>query len=141
MATYFNSNGKMITDKFDEFIDMIEDFEERERKRPQKEIETNLLNQIKEALISAREKEIDKLADKFDAIAEANNRMVDAIQNWVDEERRLRQNEETEKDISDKYSQLAYLGMDTSGSSTLEALALQKETEQLERDYQDSLID
>ena len=140
LSQYFHENGEVITEKFDEFIALISQKEFEEKMAIPKEQTIDLINQVKDALIEARQKEIDDLASSFDAIAEANNKMVDAIQDWVAEDRQRRKNEEAEQNIADKRSQLAYLGMDTSGNS-LEILSLEEEIRQAEQDYQDELID
>ena len=141
LSNYFDTNGNVITEKFQEFIDLVADYEAEERNRPAKDKTIDLINQVKDALIESRQKEIDALAEKFDAIIEANNRMVDSLQELVSADRQRRENEKVEQNISDKYNQLAYLSMDSSGSGILEKLALQEEIKQAEQDYQDSLVD
>jgi hypothetical protein len=95
-AQYFDAAGNVITSKFEEFIALMEDFEEEERNRPSKDKTIDLINQVKDALVESRQKEIDTLAEKFDAIVEANNRMVDSLQELVNADRQRRENEKTE---------------------------------------------
>ena len=141
LANYLDENGEVITEKFDKFISLIAGYEEEERNRPEKDKTIDLINQVKDALVESRQKEIDTLAEKFDAIIEANNKMVDSLQELVNADRQRRENEKTEQSISDKYNQLAYLNLDSSGSNILEKLALQEEIKQAEQDYQDTLVD
>jgi hypothetical protein len=96
LSKYFDENGEVITGKFNEFISLIEGYEEEERNRPAKDKTIDLINQVKDALIESRQKEIDALAEKFDAIAEANNKMVDSLQELVNIDRQRRENEKTE---------------------------------------------
>ena len=140
-SNYLDDKGNFITTKFDDFIKLIGEYEKEEQNRPEKDKTIDLINQVKDALIESRQKEIDTLAEKFDAIAEANNKMVNSLQELVNIDRQRRENEKTKQDISDKYNQLAYLGMDSSGGNALEKLALQEEIKQAEQDYQDTLVD
>ena len=99
------------------------------------------LNTVKDALVEARQKEIDKLSSLNDTINDSNSRMFDAIQKAIDDERQARENEKTEEDIANKENRLAQLQMDTSGGNQLEILQLQKEIDEARENYQDSLID
>ena len=99
------------------------------------------LNTVKDALVEARQKEIDKLSSLNDTINDSNSRMFDAIQKAIDDERQSRENEKTEEDIANKEKRLAQLQMDTSGGNQLEILQLQKEIDEAREGYQDSLID
>jgi hypothetical protein len=55
--------------------------------------------------------------------------------------RQDRENEKTEQDLADKQRQLSYLQLDSSGANELEILRLQKELEEGQKDYTDTLID
>jgi ribosome assembly protein YihI (activator of Der GTPase) len=59
----------------------------------------------------------------------------------ISEQRKARDNEKTEKNLSDKRMRLAYLQADTSGANALDILKLQKEIAEEEQNYTDSLVD
>jgi ribosome assembly protein YihI (activator of Der GTPase) len=59
----------------------------------------------------------------------------------ISEQRKARDNEKTEKNLSDKRMRLAYLQADTSGANALDILKLQKEIAEEEENYTDSLVD
>ena len=141
LKQFFDADGKVITAKFEEFIALLNQKEIDEKKARPKEQTMDLLNQVKDALIESRQKEIDALSEKFDAIIDANNKVVAAVQEQVENERRQREREKTEQSIEDKYNQLAYLAMDSSGGNALAMMDLQKEIKEAEEAYQDSLID
>ena len=101
----------------------------------------SLEDQIKQAIIDERQKEIDKLSTINDSINDANGKLIDSIQSSVDEYRQNRDNEKTEDEISDKQRRLAYLQQDTSGANATEILNLQKEIDEAQEDYTDTLID
>lgn len=99
------------------------------------------LNQVKDALIEARQQQIDKLSKLNDTINDQNSRMFNAIQKSIDDERQARENDKTEQDIADKERRLAQLQMDTTGGNQTEILALQKEIDDAREGYGDSLVD
>ena len=101
----------------------------------------DLEEQIKEALQSARQKEIDTLSAINDSINDTNSRLIDAMQSSIDQYRQDRENEKTEEELADKQRRLAYLQQDTSGANALEIMQLQKEIEEGQEDYTDTLID
>ena len=98
-------------------------------------------NQIKEALIDARQKEIDKLNEINDTINDTNSKIIASMQEQLAEERQARENAKTEQDLADKQRRLAYLQQDTSGANALDILNLQKELEEGQESYTDQLID
>ena len=99
-----------------------------------------LYDQIGDLLVSEMEKAISVQEDILDATESANERLVDKIQEQIDDERQARENEKAEKNISDLRSQIAYLGMDSSGANQLQILELEKQVQEEEEAYQDELI-
>ena len=105
------------------------------------ETHIDLLDRIKDAIVFDRQKEIDKLSEINDTIADSNSRIVSAMRESVEESRRMRENERTEQEIADKQSRLAYLKMDTSGANAMEIKRLEEEIAQDQESYTDKLID
>jgi hypothetical protein len=52
--------------------------------------------------MSSRQKEIDKLSEINDSIEDTNSKILDSLQEQIDEYRQNRDNEKTEQEISDK---------------------------------------
>ena len=100
-----------------------------------------LITQVAERLIENFEKQIEEQENLYDAITEGNDKLLNKMQQSVDEDRQAREEAETEADIQNMYSELAYLQQDTSGANALEMLALQEEIANAEQDYQDVLVD
>ena len=98
-------------------------------------------NLVREAIIADRQKEIDKLSEINESINTTNSKIVESMQEQINEYRQNRQNEKTEQELSDKQRRLAYLQQDTSGANALEIMKLQEEIDQGQQDYTDSLID
>ena len=124
-------------------VDALNDIEDKVWKIYQegKEEYLDLENRVKEALISSRQDEIDKLSDINEGITELNSSLIDALQKQVDDYRQIRKNEQTEKDLVDKQRRLAYLQQDTSGAYQAEINKLQKEIDDETTNYTDSLVD
>ena len=101
----------------------------------------DLEDQVKEAIINARQKEIDELSNINDSINDANSKLLESMQEQIDAYRQARDNEKTEQELSDKQRRLAYLSQDTSGANAMEILQLQKEIEEGQESYTDQLID
>ena len=101
----------------------------------------SLYEQVGELITSELQKQIEVEKEILDATETANEKLIDKIQQQIDEDRQSRENEKTEKEISDLYARAAYLGADTSGASQMELLELQKQIAEEEQNYQDTLID
>ena len=96
---------------------------------------------IKEALVQSYQDEIDKLSEINESINNTNSALLDAMQKSLDKQRQDRENQRTENDLAEKQRRLLYLQQDTSGANAMEILQLQKEIEEGQEDYTDSLID
>jgi DNA repair exonuclease SbcCD ATPase subunit len=121
-------------------LDSIEDSVDEIRERGKDEY-FDTEDQIKEALIKERQDEIDKLSEINDSINDTNSKLLDSMQEQIDEYRQNRDNQKTEEEITDKQRRLAYLQQDTSGANATEILKLQKEIDDAQEDYTDTLID
>ena len=98
-------------------------------------------NRVAEALYNIDQAKIDKLSQLNDSINEANDKLLNKIQEQIDDERQAREQQKTQQNLTDKESRLAYLMMDTSGANDLEIQQLQKELSQERESYSDSLVD
>ena len=98
-------------------------------------------NQIKEALIKERQEQIDQLKAINDSINDTNSKILNSMQQQINEQRQARDNAKAEQELADKQRRLAYLQQDSSGANALEIMALQKEIEEGQESYTDQLID
>ena len=97
--------------------------------------------EIYDAIVNNYQKTIDEFSSLNDTINEANDRIMNGLQEQIDLERQIRDNTKTEEEIGDKEARLAYLQRDTSGANAVEALRLQEEIANARQSYADSLID
>lgn len=101
----------------------------------------DLVDRVTDALYDQTQKEIDKLQEIKDATDDANATLISKLQEQIDASRQQREQEKERQNIADMQSQMAYLGMDTSGANSLEMADLQQQIDEAEQAYQDSLID
>jgi vacuolar-type H+-ATPase subunit I/STV1 len=113
--------GNTIADRITE---TLEDNENRE-------VYTDLVNRISEAIYDSKKEEIDKLSDINESVNDAQTKVVSKIQDQINEERQRRENEKTEKNLSNLQQQKAYLAMLT-GGNPLEMLQLDEQIETAE---------
>ena len=118
----------------------IEDAVEEIKERGEEEY-FELEDAIKEALVQSYQDEIDKLGEINESINNTNSALLDAMQKTLDKQRQERENKRTEDDLAEKQRRLLYLQQDTSGANAMEILQLQKEIEEGQEDYTDTLID
>lgn len=117
-------------------VDAIKELEQQGR-----DTYYELRDMAKEAVLDKMQKQIDLQQDTLDATRDANAQLISKMQEQIDADRQERQREESEKNISDMRSQLAYLSMDTSGTNDLAKIGLQEQLAKAEQDYQDTLVD
>ena len=94
---------------------------------------------VKETLVGALQEQIDLQQQNLDATKQANDVLVSKIQEQIDYERQQEQNEENEQELSDLYSQQAFLLAQGGNESTL--AQLEKEISEKEQDYLGLLTD
>ena len=105
-----------------------------------KEAYYELRDMAKNAILDSLQKQIDLQQEGLDATKQANDNLINKLQEQIDLDRQRDANEETEKNIANLYNQQAYLSMSTGGSG-LETLELNEEIQNAEKDYQNTLID
>lgn len=123
-------------DGIEDIEDQIDEINERG-----KDEYSQLEDRIKDAIINAREEEIDKLSAINDSINDTNSKLIDSIQSVIDQQRQDRENQKAEDEISENQRRLVYLQQDTSGANALEILQLQDEISEAQESYTDQLID
>ena len=133
----------------EEQLSQMKDFKESGReavdaleglKKQNNDATIELKNQIKNTILNGIQEQIDTQKELLDVTRDANSQLISKIQEQINTQRQEQQNLETEKNISDMYSKLSYLQMDTGGNS-IEAMALEKDIAKAEEDYRQTLID
>lgn len=102
---------------------------------------SEMYERVKDALVFREQEKIDEYSNLHEAITEAQDKLVNSLQEQIDLQRQIRDNQEKTDELNDKRTRLAYLRRDTSGANDLEILSLEKELAQGEQDMQDTLVD
>ena len=96
---------------------------------------------VYDAVVNSREKEIESLENINSSIQDASSKLIDSMQKSIQKIRQDRKNEKTEQELSDTQAKISYLQADTSGANEVEILKLQKQLDEKQESYTDSLID
>lgn len=124
----YNEYAQKKTDNLDA-IEEIEKEKQEQREQTLKDfvaIQEDVISILKEKA----QEEIDVTKEKYDALEEADNNYLDALQEAIDKQRQLRDQENQYEDLATKEKKLALMQRDTSGAN-------QKETQQLEKEIED----
>lgn len=132
-------NRDVLLDAEESLADIEDDI--KEIKERGKDETSDLYDAIKEGMVQSRQNEIDELESINSSIQEAQSALVDQMQKQIEEQRQSRENKETENDIADQETRLAYLMQNSSGGNQKEIEALRKSITESKQSYTDSLVD
>jgi len=79
-----------------------------------------------DALVNKYQETIDELSSLDDTLNKANDDILNSIRKEIDLQRQIRDNTDTENNINDMETRLAYLRRDTTGANQNEILQLEK---------------
>lgn len=132
-----------LVEQYEETEETIADMEDtlEEIRDRGKEQYLEFEDRIYEALVEREQKLIDEYEDVSNTINDSNSRILDGLRESIDLSRQIRDNTQTEEDITDKEARLAYLRRDTSGANQLEIQQLEEELKEMRQSYSDSLVD
>ena len=102
---------------------------------------SDLIKQVENALIAAQQKEINALTDINDSINDANDKLINSIQEQIAANRAKEQLKEQEEELSSFYSQQAYLNADSSGANALASKQLDQDIQEAEKSLEETYID
>ena len=94
-----------------------------------------------QAVVNKYQTNIDELSELNDTLNSSNEAILKSIRQEIDLQRKIRDNTEAEKEISDMEARLAYLRRDTTGANQSQILALEKQLEEKRQSYSDNLVD
>ena len=137
------SKAEKIQDQIDEADDALWEIEGEIKELEQRYLQEyiDFQKRVYDAVVFQYQQQIDELTSLNETLNDSNDQILNAIQKEIDLQRQIRDNTQTENDISEKEARLAYLRRDTTGANEEEIKALEKEIEEARRDYTDTLID
>ena len=123
----YNSTYDMALDKEQEYLNAQKEFDKLKSEARDKYIamEQNVTDIIKKQM----QEEIDAVKDKYAALEEADNDYLDALQEAIDKQRKLRDQENQYEDLATKEKKLALMQRDTSGTNRKEVISIGQEIE------------
>lgn len=102
---------------------------------------TDLQSKVREAIVQSRQDTIDSLSEIDSSIQDTNSKILNAVQDNISKLREDRKNEETEQDLADKETRLAYLRQYSGTGNAAEIAKLEDEIANDQESYTDTLID
>ena len=137
------SEAEAIQKKMDDSDDAVRDIEAQIRQLENiwREQYVDFEKRVLDALVKSYQRVIDNYSDLHDTVTKANDDILNALQEEIALERQIRDNTQTEDQISDAEARLAFLRRDTTGGNQVAILSAQKELEDARQSYEDQLID
>lgn len=122
-----------------EYLDTVKEWEEQYKTARESEIkmEETIINILKEKM----QEEVDTVKEKYSALEEADNDYLDALQEAIDKQRKLREQENQYEGLATKQKKLSLMQRDTSGANQKEVQQLEKEVEDDQQNLLDSEVD
>lgn len=122
-----------------EYLDTVKEWEEQYKTTRESKIkmEETIINILKEKM----QEEVDTAKEKYSALEEADNNYLDALQEAIDKQRKLREQENQYEDLATKQKKLSLMQRDTSGANQKEVQQLEKEVEDDQQKLLDSEVD
>ena len=135
--------AEKIQDKMDDAEDSVRDVEKqiRDLQNIWREEYADFEQRVLDALISSYQKVIDNYSDLHNTITDSNNEILEALEREIDLERQIRDNTQTEDEISNSEARLAFLRRDTTGGNQVDILSAQRALDESRQNYEDSLVD
>lgn len=101
----------------------------------------DLQKEVIDVLKSQAEEEVTVTKDKYDALKEADNEYIDALEEAIQKQRDLRNKENEEEELAQKEKRLSLMRRDTSGTNAKEIQSLEQEIESDREKLLDNSID
>lgn len=130
-------------DAIREIIKYYKDLAKSYRKSHKKARDTflNLIDQLKDALISIDKEALEKMKDYYDQLKKQDQDYLDSLKKNVEERRRLRDRDKSYESLAEKQRKLSLLKRDSSGAYANQIASLQDEINSLQQDLADDEID
>lgn len=101
----------------------------------------SLESNIADVLKKQAEEEVNTTKDKYDKLKEADDDYLDALEDAIDRQRKLRDTENAYEELAQKQKKLSLLQRDTSGANRIAALELEKDIQDTQQDLLDESVD
>lgn len=113
----------------------------RESHKKARDTFLDLIDQLKDALISIDKEALEKMKDYYDQLKEQDQDYLNSLRKNVEERRRLRDRDKSYESLAEKQRKLSLLKRDSSGAYANQIASLQDEINSLQQDLADDEID
>lgn len=113
----------------------------RESHKKARDTFLDLIDQLKDALISIDKEALEKMKDYYDQLKEQDQDYLNSLRKNVEERRRLRDRDKSYESLAEKQRKLSLLKRDSSGAYANQIASLQDEINSLQQDLADNEID
>ena len=129
--------------KVEDLRDKEEELDEQylEWKKQVRDDYIDLQQKMMDVLREKYQQEIDDLQNKYDAMEEADSKYLEALQKNIDKQRKLRDQENSWRELTDKERKLSLMQRDTSRGNAAEVKSLEKEVENDRTQLLDNAVD
>ena len=129
--------------KIEDLRDKEEELDEQylEWKKQVRDDYIDLQQKMMDVLREKYQQEIDDLQNKYDAMEEADSKYLEALQKNIDKQRKLRDQENSWRELTDKERKLSLMQRDTSRGNAAEVKSLEKEVENDRTQLLDNAVD
>lgn len=134
-----NENQKVIEKNEDEIRKRQEEAEQMRKEAADKMV--SIENDMKNALKEKYQEEIDDLQNKYDAMTDADNDYLSALEDAIKKERDLRERQNDWDELATKEKKLSLMQRDTSGVNQLQVQQLEEEVQDDREKLLDNAID
>jgi TP901 family phage tail tape measure protein len=99
----------------------------------------NLYNMVQNGYLTRQKNMIDNLSDIYEGLNRLSSEMLNSAKESISKSKQSKDNAKAEKSLNDLRARIAYLSQDTGNTHAVELANLQKQLEEGEENYQDSL--
>ena len=135
----YNNNTDNISKNNDAIRKLLKERQEIHKANLQAEV--SIQEKIAEVLKEKYEEQVEDLKDKYDAMKDADDDYLKALQASIDKQRKLREQENKWEDLAQKRKKLSLQQRDTSGANAVSNQKLEKEIQKDEQSLLDESID
>lgn len=135
----YNTNSNNILKNNDSIRKLLKERQEIHKANLQAEV--SIQEKVAEVLKEKYEQQVEDLKDKYDAMKKADDDYLDALQDSINKQRKLREQENKWEDLAQKRKKLSLQQRDTSSANLLSNQKLEKDIQKDEQSLLDSSID
>lgn len=134
-----NQYKKNVKKNQDDLKELEKEFKEYQKKIRDDYI--SVQESVAKTLEEFYKKEVEDKKEMYEALEEADNKYLDALEKAIDKERKLRDKQDKWSSLSTKEKKLSLLQRDTSGANQKQVQSLQKEIEKDRQSMLDNAVD